>query len=229
MMVQGSPAHLLPPHFAASSAETHPAPGASRAVPGALPQRDGGSSPSDTAMQPPSVLGKRKAETQDNERLSKRLSLLNLERSGNKLYVPVETPHLPALPSAAQTASQPLEHMELDDSKHKVYIYNLDDELSSESSDEEGRLVFLPDIRKHLRESRIPKQVLANRDGELAGMQLVLYKEPASLLVPEHKDGAPSAVLEAKQRIREKQKLDHNGASSATTSQVADEEAMDVD
>ncbi|KAK9437648.1 hypothetical protein VB005_08644 [Metarhizium brunneum] len=238
MMVQGGPAsHLLPgpPQFAVST-EAHLAPGANRTT-GSLPQGDGVGTPapaSDTTMhvQPPSALGKRKAETQDNERLSKRLSLLNLEQSGNKLYVPVETPHPPSATCATQATSQPCEHMELDDSKHKVYIYNLDDELSSESEDEEGKLVFLPDIEKHLRETRIPKHVLANNDGELAGMQLVLYKDPTSLSVPQEEDSVRRAVLEARQRMREKQKLEQMGVASTTATDAGDgedDEAMDMD
>ncbi|KAG8409000.1 hypothetical protein J3458_020005 [Metarhizium acridum] len=234
MMVQGGPAHLFPPQFAVPT-EAHLAPGVNGTT-SLLPQGSGVSTPapaSDTTMhaQPPSTLGKRKAETQDNQRLSKRLSLLNLEQSGNKLYVPVETPHQPSATRATPSTSQPSEHMELDDSKHKVYIYNLDDELSSESEDEEGKLVFLPDIEKHLRETRIPKQVLANRDGELAGMQLVLYKDPTSLSVPQEEDSVRRAVLEARQRMREKQKLEQKGAATTTTgaSYGEDGEAMDMD
>lgn len=91
-MVQG--AHS--PRFAMSTEGHHfaaPHAAGPNGAAGALPQGSGGvsttsapaaapmssmSSASDTAMQPPSTLGKRKAEPQDNERLSKRLSLLNL-------------------------------------------------------------------------------------------------------------------------------------------------------
>ena len=77
MMVQGAQS----PQFAMST-EAHPAPGANGTT-GALPQGPQGASSSNVAMQSPmqvpaSTLGKRKAETQENERLSKRLSLLNL-------------------------------------------------------------------------------------------------------------------------------------------------------
>lgn len=96
--------------------------------------------------------------------------------------------------------------MQLDDSKHKVYIYNLDDELSSDSDNDEGKLIFLPDIQKHLLESRIPKHILANDEGELAGMQLVLYSDPKSISVPESQDGVRRAIIEARQRARDRQK-----------------------
>ncbi|KAI0106645.1 hypothetical protein F4814DRAFT_64763 [Daldinia grandis] len=149
---------------------------------------------------------KRKAESQDNERLSKRLSLLNLEKNGQKLYVPVESPKL--RPSECTSLNQIPENdsMQLDDSKHKVYIYNLDDELSDTESEADGRLVFIPDIEKHLMQNRIPPLMLANKDGEIAGMQLVLYREPTSLTIPEEQDSVRRAIVEARQRARDKQK-----------------------
>jgi hypothetical protein len=95
--------------------------------------------------------------------------------------------------------------MHLDDTKHKVYIYDLDAELSdSESSSDEGKLVFLPDIERHLRETRIPPRVLANNQGELAGnnLQLVLYNVPSSLTVPEEQDSVRRAIVETRARAR---------------------------
>ncbi|KAL9574481.1 hypothetical protein ACKAV7_001346 [Fusarium commune] len=192
---------------------------------------------------------KRKAETQDNERLSKRLSLLNLEQSGNKLYVPVEQPttsisSAALVPTPSNVASNPVpdETMQLDDSKHKVYIFNMDDELSSDSeSDDPGKLVFLPDIEKHLRASRIPPSVLANSEGELAGMQVVLYSDPKSLTVPEDKDSVRKAIIESRNRTRELQRLEREGKTEASTIQDAtlntgiatstddDPDAMDLD
>ena len=101
--------------------------------------------------------------------------------------------------------------MLLDDSKHKVYIYNLDDELtSSDSEPEDGRVVFLPDIEKALRANRIPPVVKVNSEGYLAGknlkdMQVVLYNEPSSLTVaPEH-DTVRKAIIEARARARARQ------------------------
>ncbi|RFU74259.1 hypothetical protein TARUN_7984 [Trichoderma arundinaceum] len=158
---------------------------------------------------------KRKAESQDNERLSKRLSLLNIEQNGSKLYVPVETPSTNAAASTKRPQAPPSqlsdETMQLDDSKHKVYIYDLDAELSSDSDNDEGKLVFLPDIQKHLKENRIPRHILANDEGELAGMQLVLYNDPKSISVPEERDGVRRAIIEARQRVRDRQRKPENG------------------
>ncbi|KAI8156896.1 hypothetical protein K4K49_005528 [Colletotrichum sp. SAR 10_70] len=175
---------------------------------------------------------KRKAESQDNERLSKRLSLLNLEKNGQKLYVPVENPIASAsnaspdvIPSATPSSTSPSgrrrhdrkppsddEVMQLDDSKYKVYIYDIDDELSSsESEPEEGKLVFLPDIEKHLRATRIPPHILANDEGQLAGMQMVLYNEPTSLTIPQEQDSVRKAIVESRARMRERQRLEREG------------------
>ncbi|GAB0133941.1 hypothetical protein EsDP_00002332 [Epichloe bromicola] len=183
---------------------------------------------------PPPTLGKRKAETQDNERLSKRLSLLNIERNGPKLYVPVETPTIAPVEQTADTLAQAPagDSMQVDDSKHKVYIFNMDDELSSESEDEEGKLVFLPDIGKHLRDNRIPAHILANGEGELAGMQMVLYSDPKSLTVPEERDGVRKAIIEARQRAREKQRLEREGGRTMASGAVPtgnEDDEMDLD
>lgn len=179
---------------------------------------------------------KRKAETQDNERLHKRLGLLNLggclchlqgswqewysswpdafpERNGERLYVPVEqrpgAPRSPQSPSPRPTTTttttmQDDDAMRLDDTKHKVYIYDLDAELADGGESDASKLVFLPDIQKHLRETRIPPMVFANADGELAGWnnQLVLYNIPSSLSVPEEKDSVRKAIIESRARSR---------------------------
>jgi hypothetical protein len=132
------------------------------------------------------------------------------ERNGQKLYVPVETPtsNTSTVEAPAQNKSQEDDVMQLDNTKHKVYIYDLDAELSdSESSSDEGRLVFLPDIEKHLRETRIPPRILANDEGELAGnnLQLVLYNVPSSLTVPEEQDSVRRAIVETRARARARQ------------------------
>lgn len=150
---------------------------------------------------------KRKAESHDNERLSKRLSLLNLERDGQKLYVPVEQPAINSPPPNPKPHFEDV--MQLDNSKHKVYIYDIDAELSDSGSesDSDGKLVFLPDIQKHLKESRIPPSILANQDGELAGnnLELVLYNVPSSLTIPEEQDSVRKAIIETRARARAKQ------------------------
>ena len=141
------------------------------------------------------------------------LCLLLAERNGEKLYVPVEhpTPNLTKPKSPAQRPPHDDDMMQLDDTKHKVYIYDLDAELSDSESSDDGKLVFLPDIQKHLRETRIPPMVLANSEGELAGNnQLVLYNIPSSLTVPEEQDSVRKAIIETRARARAAQEQKRN-------------------
>lgn len=138
--------------------------------------------------------------------------------------------------------------MEVEDSKHKVYIYDLDKELAEEESDED-RPIFLPDIEKHLH--KIPKHILIGDDAKaMANMQMVLYNVPTSLTVPEEHDNVRRAIAESRQRTRdrqsaggiptdsnsimEKQRNDGNdakGAIAVTSSpdEVEDSEAMELD
>ena len=95
--------------------------------------------------------------------------------------------------------------MQLDDTKDKVYIHNLDEELSDIESEEE-RLVFLPDIEKKL--GKIPKSVLTSETHPAAGNQMVLYSVPTSLSVPKEQDKVRKAIIESRARAREKQAQD---------------------
>lgn len=95
-----------------------------------------------------------------------------------------------------------LEPMQVDETKDKVYIYNLDQELSDIESEEE-RLIFLPDIDKKL--GKIPKSVLAPRDTSVTGSEMILYNIPSSLSVPPEHDNVRKAIIESRARVREKQ------------------------
>jgi hypothetical protein len=218
---------------------------------------------------------KRKADAppENNERLSKRMSRLNLgmrcpsnwppssitahasdagefeltsiapENSTHKLHVTVEDaePEPPVADNAAPSSvpstspkpkkshrSRPVDDsiMQLDDSKYKVYIYNLDDELSSSDNesdasaadDKNNKVIFHPDVEKHLRANRIPTHVLDPRPdprSEMAGKELVLYSEPTSLSVPVEHDSVRKAIIEARARARERQRLELEMANAA--------------
>lgn len=135
----------------------------------------------------------------------------------------VNSPPSKPLPTAQD---QDVDLMQVDDSKFRVWVHNLDDELSDSESDD-GKLVFLPDIEKHLRESRIPASILANSEGELAGnKQLVLYSVPSSLTVPKERDSVRKAVIEARARVRAKQdkKRDEETQISQTTNMTESRE-----
>ncbi len=210
---------------------------------------------------------KRKAESQDNERLSKRLGLLNLgmsgpppranllffsfavssppqllprlspssadgqppttEKNGHRLYVPVESPAADGSgsgPRPRPTFDRRRDgRQDGDDAgaagagrrldaagRHEIQGLHLQPRRRALVVRERARgrqLLLLPDIHKHLRANRIPPVVLPNSDGELAGMQLVLYnKAPSSLTVPAEQDSVRKAIIDARARFREKQR-----------------------
>ncbi|KAL8946033.1 MAG: hypothetical protein Q9222_007515 [Ikaeria aurantiellina] len=142
---------------------------------------------------------KRRAnDTLDNEqRLSKRFNLLNLEQNG-KLFTPP--------PYNAPTAS-PVEneYMQVDETKDKVYIHNLDAEIRDIESSEDQPL-FLPDIEKKL--SKIPQSVLKGSYPPTTNTQMVLYDVPSSLTIPKEQDNVRRAILDSRARSREKQAVD---------------------
>lgn len=93
--------------------------------------------------------------------------------------------------------------MDVDSTRDRVYIADLDAELASSSEDDE-KLIFLPDIEKRF--NRLPNHVFDSpRPAEPTGPQeLVLYSDPRSLSVEEERDSVRKAVVEARQRAREK-------------------------
>ncbi|KAL2154292.1 hypothetical protein VTH82DRAFT_2968 [Thermothelomyces myriococcoides] len=181
---------------------------------------------------------KRKAEAppENNERLSKRLSKLNLEQTNQKLNGLVENgtdSHPPqAAPSKGSHRHKHASHddnqmMQLDDTKYKVYIYNIDDELSSSDNEDgpgEGKVMFHPDVEKHLRSTRIPARVLnpGRPDEESsAGKELVLYKVPSSISIPEEHDSVRKAIMETRERARERQRLERERQGKARAGTAA--------
>lgn len=92
--------------------------------------------------------------------------------------------------------------MQVDDTRDRVYVHDLDAELADVDTEERG-LVFLPDIEQYF--SKLPKQVLAQKkDNDHEGQELVLYSVPKSLTVEEDRDSVRKAILEARQRARDK-------------------------
>lgn len=95
--------------------------------------------------------------------------------------------------------------MQVDDTKEKVYIYNLDQEIADIESEEE-KLVFLPDIEKKL--GKIPRSVLTTKSQPVTSNEMILYSVPSSLSVPPEQDNVRKAIIETRARVREKQAQD---------------------
>lgn len=89
--------------------------------------------------------------------------------------------------------------MNVDDSRDRIYIANIDDELADIESDEE-KMVFIPDIEKRL--MKIPKSVLYGKESSSAGNEVVLYGVPESLSVPPDKDIVRKAIIESRARAQ---------------------------
>jgi hypothetical protein len=132
--------------------------------------------------------------------------------------------------------------MHVDETRDKVFISSIEDELLDIESDEE-RLVFLPDIEKRL--TKIPRSVLAGENSTSAGNEVVLYGIPESISIPREQDNVRKAFLESMERAREKQMLaaasqERDGQRNATASDGShqppnnmedtnyDEDAMDL-
>ena len=173
----------------------------------------------------PSGVKKRKADDDlgNEQRLAKRFDLLNLGKAdmliqkpllrqlirplehNGKLYLPVQ--HSPARQTHTN-GNHESESMQLDDTKDKIYIHNLDDELADIESEEE-KLVFLPDIEKKLGMiGKIPTSMLLGEGHPSTGNAMVLYSVPSSLSVPEEQDKVRKAIIESRARAREKQMQD---------------------
>ncbi|KAI5205501.1 hypothetical protein E4T42_00441 [Aureobasidium subglaciale] len=180
-----------------------------------------------TATAPPSATSplrgvKRTADDSfdDDHRFAKRFNLLNLANGHDKLYIPVTS--RPQLQSSLPRPPED-EHMQLDDTKHRVYIHNLDDELADIESDEE-KLIFLPDIEKKL--NAIPKHILMGEKKD-THQELVLYSLPPSLSVPIEQDNVRKAILEARQRAKEKA-INTVALSSGTADGTPPEEQIET-
>ncbi len=127
--------------------------------------------------------------------------MLSIDQNG-KLYVPVKQPKTTRPQRRIHDND---ESMQLDDTKDRVYIHNLDDELSDIESEDE-KLVFLPDIEKKL--SKIPKSVLLGESRSSIGNEMVVYSVPTSLSIPKEQDNVRKAIIESRARARERQAND---------------------
>ncbi|KAK0272766.1 hypothetical protein LTR35_012732 [Friedmanniomyces endolithicus] len=161
---------------------------------------------------------KRKAANEsslnDDQRFTKRFNLLSIANAagnGNSnLYIPVNNPaaaaqtngppHPPPGLDAQSHDQQNNERMQVDDTRTRVYIHDLDEELADLDSEDET-LIFLPDVEQRL--SKLPRQLLQHRE-PLEHQELVLYSTPKSLTVDEGHDVVRKAIIEARQRAQEK-------------------------
>ncbi|KAI9890832.1 MAG: hypothetical protein M1814_003616 [Vezdaea aestivalis] len=190
-----------------------------------------GMAPNDAVAAPPATRKRRPAEEglEAEQPLAKRLSLLTIGRNGG-LFVPQRKSRRQRCSTGPAPAVSE-DPMRLDDTKDRVYIHNIEDELSDSESERE-QLIFLPDIERKL--SEIPKSVLVDPASSAeSGKELILYNVPLSLSVPEHRDSARKAILEA--RARAQHEVGRTSLFSSNESErigiprVLDVDAMEID
>ncbi|TKA28231.1 hypothetical protein B0A50_04203 [Salinomyces thailandicus] len=173
------------------------------------PASSSGSAPSSS-----SVLGKRVADESnlnDDQRFTKRFNLLSLDQAesshgSSNYYIPVSPSLKPTINTrtdggTTHGGSGEEGSMAVDDTKDRIYIGDLDAELADIESDEE-KIIFLPDIEKKL--SRLPRQVLSGKSDDGERQQLILYNVPKSLSLEEGQDSVRKAIIEARQRARDR-------------------------
>ena len=195
---------------------------------------DSDAGPSQTADSSTNKRGVKRVADESNDdqlRFTKRFNLLSLGESARQChsheslltlatadpranrnsnyYIPVPPAPsngapIPSHGGLATTSQDDDDSMKVDDTRHRVYVQNLDAELAEiEVNEPDERLIFLPDIEKHF--SRIPEHILSNpQDATRQQQELVLYSVPRSLTLDESQDSVRKAILEARQRARDK-------------------------
>ncbi|KAH9873533.1 hypothetical protein IAQ61_004157 [Plenodomus lingam] len=124
---------------------------------------------------------------------------------------PPRTPHQRKPRSPPTPRPPPPDTMEVEDTPTRIFIHNLDAELSDLESDEDTP-IFLSDIEKHL--AKIPRHVLVRPDPKPSmHNQMVLYAVPESLSVEPERDSVRKAIVEARERIRERQGLERGAGA----------------
>ena len=175
---------------------------------------------------------KRRADDdlETSQRLTKRFHLLSLRPtvrthdpydrlawtadSNGKLWIPPRGLESNADQQYANSREDRSDLMEVEDTKDRVYIRDLDEELGDVAKEDVGeRIVFLPDIERRL--NNLPKKLLAGDQSlEATGNELVLYNVPSSLSVPLEQDSVRKVILETRARAQHQQETESPAASS---------------
>lgn len=100
--------------------------------------------------------------------------------------------------------------MPVDDTANRVWINDLDAEIAeieAAEAQEHNDLKFSETGKEY---AKIPEHLLRRNPAELsdsaaANMQVILYRDPISISVPEEEDAVRKTITEARQRMRERQ------------------------
>lgn len=106
--------------------------------------------------------------------------------------------------NASSSAADQGDLMPVDETPSKVYIHDLAAEIAQIEADE-PKDMFLLDIDRKV--AALPAKLLHNSSPD-PNTQLVLYREPSSISIPEEEDAVRKAIIEARKRLRERQKIE---------------------
>lgn len=105
--------------------------------------------------------------------------------------------------------------MLLDDTKHTVFIHDIDREIIDDNV-QGGAIDFLPGVTEKL--MPIPKSFVVNAKPQ--SKELVLYREPKSLSIPVGEDCVRRAIIEMWARARVKQTDPGSFSTSSSSKRI---------
>ncbi|OJJ71505.1 hypothetical protein ASPBRDRAFT_42841 [Aspergillus brasiliensis CBS 101740] len=106
--------------------------------------------------------------------------------------------------------------MLLDDTKHTIYIHDLDWELE-DIEPKDNCLEIIPGVADRM--STIPRFLVANTTSPCN--ELVLYTEPTSLSIPKEDDNVRKALIATRERARKSQHDSQRQGRNSTESSTA--------
>lgn len=134
--------------------------------------------------------------------------------------------------------------MSVDDTNDRIWVHDLDAEIAEiEAEEARKKDEALLSTTAGQEIGKIPQHLLksstAHGDAQ-SNMQMILYRDPISISVPEEHDAVRKTIIEARRRMREKQAEDyHKGPSSSTHAYSAnplesfdnedEDDGMDID
>lgn len=127
-------------------------------------------------------------------------------------------------PSTTQERAGSPDRMLVDDQKHTIYIQNLDRELADIDLPQDS-VAFLPGIEERL--ASVPRLMLADNRASNCG-ELVLYREPESLLEPNRNSYVRRALVETRERARACHKAQVSACSDVPGSMPLDGVSADM-
>ena len=103
--------------------------------------------------------------------------------------------------------------MTVDDTAYRVWVRDLDAEIAeieAAEAEEQNADLHITDAGKEYSRSKVPEHLLRQNPSDPTGsvatdMQMILYRDPISISVPEEDDAVRKTIIEARQRMRDKQ------------------------